>query len=74
MGSLTALSPLLRSSVPSRLIYKSYVKPMIAYSALVCALILKTNMQSLQAIQNQVSRLIGGYDWHLWFDKMHSDL
>ena len=64
-GSLTALSPLLRSSLPSRtklLLYKTYIRPTMTYAAPAWAFITKSSMQRLQAVQNRALRPIGGYD------------
>ena len=76
-GSLTALLPLLRSSLSSRsklLIYKTYIRPMMTYAAPAWAFISKSNMKRIQAVQNRALRLIGRYDWYTRADKLHSDL
>ena len=64
-GSLTALSPLLRSSLSSRaklLIYKTYIRPTMTYAAPAWGFIPKSCMRRLQAVQNRALRLIVGYD------------
>ena len=76
-GSLTALSPLLRSSLPSRtklLLYKTYIRPTMTYAAPAWAFITKSSMLRLQAVQNRALRLIGGYDRYTRNDFIHSDL
>ena len=76
-GSLTAFSPLLRSSLRSRaklIMYKAYISPMMTYAASVWGFISKSSMKRLQTVQNRALRFIGGYDRYTRTKKMHSDL
>ena len=64
--SLTALSPLLRSSLSSRaqlIIYKTYIRPF-----------LKSRMRLLQTVQKMALRLIGGYDRFKRIEEIYSGL
>ena len=73
---ITALSPLLRSSLFSRakcLTYKTYIRPMVTYTASDWKFITISNMQSLQVVQNRALKLIGGYDRHTRIGKIHSE-
>ena len=76
-GSLIAFLPLLRSSLPSRaklIMYKTYIRPMMTYATPAWSFISKSSMKRLQAVQNNVFRLIGWYNRYTEIEKMQSDL